>query len=67
MRSSFFLVTVCVCALAGGAVGQETPKSDQVLKVPAQEMAARLLISVAPKSPKMQKCSRGMVTLEPVS
>lgn len=67
MRCFCCLVIACACALVGDmAVGQETLKPDQVLMVPAQEMAARLLKSQSPKSPRMQKCSRGMVTLDVV-
>lgn len=67
MRSSLFLHIACACALVRvAAMGQEIPESHQFLKVPSQEMAARLLTSAAPESPKMAKCSNRMVTLDVV-
>lgn len=65
MRS--FLFSCVACVLATGVVaGQETSGSSQMLKVPAQVMAARLLTTVTPESPKMPKCSNRMVTLDVV-
>jgi hypothetical protein len=65
MRS--FLFSCLVCVLGTGVVaGQETSESQQMLKVSAQVMAARLLTSVTPESPKMPKCSNRMVTLDVV-
>jgi hypothetical protein len=63
MRS---LPLFCIwCALAAGiSAGQETSEPQQMPKVPAQVMAARLLIAVTPESVKMRKCSNAMVTLD---
>jgi hypothetical protein len=67
MRLVLFSCVACACLLAVGVVaGQETSESQQILKVPAQVMAARLLTSVTPESPKMPKCSNRMVTLDVV-
>jgi Gram-negative bacterial TonB protein C-terminal len=64
-----FLVTcvACIYALATGVVaGQEAPESQQIPKVTAQQMAARLLTAATPESLKMPKCSNRMVTLDVV-
>jgi hypothetical protein len=62
-----FLLFCLVCGLPIGVVtGQEISESQQALKVPARVMAARLLTSVTPESPKMPKCSNRMVTLDVV-
>lgn len=50
--------------VTGVSAGQETSESQQMLKVPAPVMAARLLTTVTPESPKMPKCSNRMVTLD---
>jgi TonB family protein len=60
---SFVFSWVCLL-VTGLAVGQKT--SQQILKVSAPEMGARLLTSITPGSPKMPKCSNRMVTLEVV-
>jgi TonB family protein len=51
---------------AGTCIGQDKPQPQQMLKVSAQVMAARLLTTVTPESPKMLKCSNRMVTLDVV-
>jgi TonB family protein len=62
-----FLFSCLMCALVAGiAAGQETSESRRILTVPAQAMAAQLLTSVTPESPKMPKCSNRMVTLDVV-
>jgi TonB family protein len=60
------VVSSCLMfALAIGiSAGQDTFVSHKVPKVSAQVMAARLLTAVTPDSPKMQKCSNAMVTLD---
>jgi len=50
----------------GAVAGQEASDSQQILKVSSTVMAARLLTSVTPESPKMPKCSNRMVTLDVV-
>jgi TonB family protein len=65
MRSLAFLFLWCLLATVTGA-SQETSVQQQVLKVSAQAMAARLLTTVVPESVKMPKCSNRMVTLDVV-
>jgi Gram-negative bacterial TonB protein C-terminal len=66
MRSLLFSCIGCALATAIAA-GQEAPvEPQQMLKLPAQVMAARLLTAVTPDSPKMRKCSNAMVTLDVV-
>src|SRR5271154_3934020 len=65
MRSFLLACLTCVSA-AGAVVGQETSEPQQILKVPSQVMAARLLATVTPESPKMPKCSNRIVTLDVV-
>jgi Gram-negative bacterial TonB protein C-terminal len=65
MRS--FLLFCLACALTVNVVAeQETSEPQQILRVPARVMAARLLTSATPESPKMPKCSNRMVTLDVV-
>jgi TonB family protein len=65
MRS--FLLFCLACALTIHVVAeQETSEPQQILKVPARAMAALLLTSATPESPKMPKCSNRMVTLDVV-
>lgn len=60
-----FLLFCFACAVPISVVtGQEMSESQPALKVPAPVMAARLLTSAAPESPKMPKCSNRMVTLD---
>jgi Gram-negative bacterial TonB protein C-terminal len=63
MRSLLFSFLSCLLISVVSAA-QETSESQQMLKVPAQVMAARLLTTVTPESPKMPKCSNRMVTLD---
>jgi|ERR1700761_4284106 hypothetical protein len=65
MRSFLLACLTCVSA-TGAVVGQATSAPQQILKVPSQVMAARLLTTVTPESPKMPKCSNRMVTLDVV-
>jgi TonB family protein len=65
VRLSCLLLCCLLSALATGTcIGQDTPQP--MLKVSAQVMAARLLTTVTPESPKMPKCSNRMVTLDVV-
>jgi TonB family protein len=65
MRSFLLACLTCVSA-AGSVAGQATSEPQQILKVPAQVMAARLSTTVTPETPKMPKCSNRMVTLDVV-
>lgn len=65
MRSTPLLFLCCALTV-GVCVGQEASESKQIPKVAAQVMAARLLTTVPPESPKMPKCSNRMVTLDVV-
>jgi TonB family protein len=65
MRSFLFSSLWCLL-VAGVAAGQEPSEPQQLPKVSAQVMGARLLTTVTPETVKMPKCSNRMVTLDVV-